>query len=277
MAGAPRAPEAAGPQGADGPTTRSRPADAPRIPAGRGRDFSPRGRRTIVVARTRNSVRRGRRALALLLIVAGALLLADGAATLLWKEPLSSLYAQRQQATLEHRLTDLQHASAATFERRAPARGTDARRRLALAARAFERQTHTGQPLARLRIPALGVSAVVVEGTRAGELRDGPGHYPATSLPGEGRTVAIAGHRTTFGAWFRHIDRLRPPDAIEVDLPYGHFTYRVQRTRIVKPTALWITRNAGYDRLVLSACHPVFSASKRIVVFARLAGAQLAR
>jgi sortase A len=108
-------------------------------------------------------------------------------------------------------------------------------------------------------------------------LRDGPGHYPATSLPGERGTMAIAGHRTTFGAWFRHIDRLTPGDALELDLPYGRFTYRVQRTRIVPPTALWITGNVGYDRLVLSACHPPFSASKRIVVFARLVSARLAR
>jgi sortase A len=210
----------------------------------------------------------------LLLVAVGALLLADGAATLLWQEPLSSLYAQRRQATLERRLTDLENGSVAS---RAPARAADSRRGLALAARAFARQIHTGQPVARLRIPDIGMSGVVVQGTRAGELRNGPGHYPATSLPGERRTVAIAGHRTTFGAWFRHLDRLRPADAIEVDLPYGRFTYRVQRTRIVKPTALWITRNVGYDRLVLSACHPLFSASKRIVVFARLVRARPAQ
>ena len=81
--------------------------------------------------------------------------------------------------------------------------------------------------------------------------------------------MAIAGHRTTFGAWFRHIDQLRPADPIVLNLPYGRFTYRVQRTRIVSPSAFWITKNVGYDRLVLSACHPLFSATKRIVVFAR--------
>jgi sortase A len=57
-------------------------------------------------------------------------------------------------------------------------------------------------------------------------------------------------------------------------MPYGRFRYRVERTRIVPPTALWVTHRVSYDRLILSACHPLYSASKRIVVFARLVGAQ---
>jgi sortase A len=39
---------------------------------------------------------------------------------------------------------------------------------------------------------------------------------------------------------------------------------------IVAASALWISRTVGHDRLVLSACHPLSSASKRIVIFARL-------
>jgi sortase A len=84
--------------------------------------------------------------------------------------------------------------------------------------------------------------------------------------------VAIAGHRTTYGAPFRDIDRLDRRDRIAVEMPYGRFTYEVERRRIVKPTAVGVVRGAGYDRLVLSACHPKYSAAKRIVVFARLVG-----
>ena len=53
-------------------------------------------------------------------------------------------------------------------------------------------------------------------------------------------------------------------------MPYGRFTYTVQYHRIVLPTALWVTNNVGYDRLVLSACNPLYSAAQRIIVFARL-------
>jgi sortase A len=52
-------------------------------------------------------------------------------------------------------------------------------------------------------------------------------------------------------------------------MPYGDFVYEVQKTRIVEPTEISVVRRVSYDRLVLSACHPRYSAAKRIVVFAR--------
>ena len=106
--------------------------------------------------------------------------------------------------------------------------------------------------------------------TGTSDLRKGPGHYPATPLPGQHGTVGIAGHRTTYGAPFHDIDKLKPGDRIELSMPYGRFTYRVERTRIVPPTATWVTDSVGYDRLILSACHPLYSAAQRIVVFAKL-------
>ena len=114
------------------------------------------------------------------------------------------------------------------------------------------------------------ISFDVVQGTDASSLEKGPGHYPATALPGLAQTVAIAGHRTTYLAPFRHLDVLKPGDQVVLTMPYGRFTYVVQYHRIVVPTALWVTRNVGYDRLVLSACNPLYSAAQRIVVFARL-------
>jgi sortase A len=82
--------------------------------------------------------------------------------------------------------------------------------------------------------------------------------------------VAIAGHRTTYGAPFRRVDDLGRGDRIELRMPYGRFVYRVERTRIVPPTEVSVTARVSYDRLVLSACHPLYSAAQRIVVFARL-------
>ena len=54
-------------------------------------------------------------------------------------------------------------------------------------------------------------------------------------------------------------------------MPYGRFTYSVERTKIVPPTDLSVIDRVDHDRLVLSACHPLYSAAKRIIVFARLA------
>jgi sortase A len=217
--------------------------------------------------------RRGLRALSTVLIVVGALLLADAVVTLVWQEPLSALYAQRQQNRLEDRLTEIERAPLAAVDRRAIGR-LDSSRRLAFAARALRRRSEPGDPLGRLRMPSIGVRDVFVEGTGAGDLRKGPGHYPRTPLPGEHGTVAIAGHRTTYGAPFHDVDDLDPGDRIEVEMPYGLFEYRVERTRIVAPTATWVTRRVGHDQLVLSACHPLYSAAQRIIVFARLVRAE---
>ncbi|MGI8781775.1 MAG: class E sortase, partial [Solirubrobacteraceae bacterium] len=127
-----------------------------------------------------------------------------------------------------------------------------------------------GHAVGRLRADAIGLDTVIAEGTGAGDLRKGPGHYPETPLPGARGTVAVAGHRTTYGAPFRRVDAFDPGDRIELRMPYGRFVYRVERTRIVAPTATWVTRRVAYDRLVLTACHPLYSAAQRIVVFARL-------
>ncbi len=214
-----------------------------------------------------------RRALSAVLIVAGALLLADAAATLLWQEPLSAIYGRIQQGKLEDRLSAIEKAPLAAVDQRALSR-LDASRRLAFAARSLARRSDDGDPLGRIRMPSIGVSEVFVEGTGTSDLRRGPGHYPATPLPGQRGTVAIAGHRTTYGAPFHDVDDLDRGDRIELAMPYGRFTYRVERTRIVPPTATEVTDRVSYDRLVLSACHPLYSAAQRIIVFARLERAE---
>jgi sortase A len=219
---------------------------------------------------TRSRTRTALRALSTALIVSGTLLLADAGATLLWQEPVSALYARFQQGELEDKLETLDRAKPTPVELRALEKLPDPRRRLAFAARSLDRRTDDGDPVGKLLIDRIGLESVVVEGTNAGDLRAGPGHYPDTPLPGQRGTVAIAGHRTTYGAPFRKIDKLRARDTIELVMPYGRFTYRVERRRIVPPTAVWVTQRVSYDRLVLSACHPLYSAAERIVVFARL-------
>jgi sortase A len=215
-------------------------------------------------------VRRTVRALANVMIVAGVILLADAGLTLVWQEPVSAVYAHVEQGRLADELDRLESAPLEPAEQRVLERMPDPRRRLAFRARAFGRRLDPGDAVGRIMMPSIGVSEVFVEGTGAGDLRSGPGHYPATPLPGERGTVAIAGHRTTYGAPFRRVDQLDDGDRIELRMPYGRFVYRVERTRIVPPTEISVTDRVAYDRLVLSACHPLYSAAQRIVVFARL-------
>jgi sortase A len=206
-----------------------------------------------------------RRAVAAVLIAAGALVLADAALTLAWQEPVTALAARREQSRLRAELRALDVA--------VPARtGTQRRAAAAASARALRRRTRDGDALARLRIPRLALDAVVVRGTRPGDLRHAPGLFDAARLPGERGTALIAGHRTTYGAPFRHIDRLRRGDRLTVAMPYGTFRYAVEGTRIVDPADLRALRTVGHSRLVLSACHPLFSAARRIVVYAAQVG-----
>ena len=112
---------------------------------------------------------------------------------------------------------------------------------------------------------------MVVNGTRwAEDLSRGPGRYPQSSWPGLGKVTAIAGHRTTFGAPFRHIDEITRGDRIVLLMPYGTFTYRVFAHEIVRNNDWSILHRRPFDTLVLSACHPLYSASHRWIVFARL-------
>jgi sortase A len=222
----------------------------------------------------RFGIRRALRALSSVMIVVGVILLLDAAATLLWQEPVSAVYAHMQQNALEDDLSELEQAPLAPAEQRALERIPDPERKLTFRARALQRRLDDGDAMGRILMPSVGVSEVFVEGTGAGDLRKGPGHYPDTPLPGEHGTVGIAGHRTTYGAPFRNVDELERNDRIELRMPYGRFTYRVERTRIVPPTETSVIDRVDHDRLVLSACHPLYSAAKRIIVFARLETAE---
>jgi sortase A len=206
------------------------------------------------------------------LIAGGLMLLVDGGLTLLWKEPVSALYASIQQHKLEGQLNELEQVEPTPAERTVLARLPDPGLQMAFKARALRRRVENGQAIGRLEAPSIGLDVIVVQGTDTGDLRKGPGHYPSTALPGEGSTVAIAGHRTTYGAPFRNVDDLERGDRIVMRMPYGRLTYRVERTRIVDPSAVGVVRDVGHEQLVLTACHPLYSAAQRIVVFARLEG-----
>jgi sortase A len=208
--------------------------------------------------------------LATLLIGAGLLLLADAGVTLVWQEPISALYTQLKQEKLGRDLHSLERAEPTVAVRHTLGRLHEERRRIAYLAGALQRHAKAGSAVGRIRIPTIGASFVVVKGTGASELENGPGVYPETNFPGIPGTTAIAGHRTTYLAPFRHIDALRRGQRIVLEMPYARFTYTVIGSHVVLPTDVSAIDPVGYSRLVLSACTPLFSASHRLLVFARL-------
>lgn len=128
----------------------------------------------------------------------------------------------------------------------------------------------SGDAVAIIRIPRIGVDRAVVQGVARADLRRGPGHYPATPLPGEAGNAAIAGHRTTYGAPFNRLDELEVGDTIEVRTVAGDYRYAVTEQRIVKPTELSVLEPTTTPTLTLTTCHPKYSARQRLVVRAEL-------
>ncbi len=129
------------------------------------------------------------------------------------------------------------------------------------------------EPLALLEIPAIGVDEVVIEGTRTADLRDGPGHFPETPLPGQLGNSAIAGHRTTYGAPFFRVDELQANDPIIVTTLTGRYVYAVNEVFIIGAEdygSAIPTVDRTTATLTLISCHPRYTAQQRIVVTATL-------
>jgi sortase A len=218
-------------------------------------------------------LRQALRALSTVLIVSGAMLIADAGLTLVWQEPISAVYAKLQQRQLAGQLNDLENLT--DLQLRALQRLRTENRRIAFLARLLRRRSQPGDAIGRIKIKRMGINFVTVEGTKPEDLRKGPGHYGDTPFPGIHGTVAIAGHRTTYLAPFRKLNEMRRGDLITLEMPYARFTYRTELRRIVDPGAYaYVTARKRYDRLALTACHPLYSAAERIVVFARLVDVQ---
>ena len=224
-------------------------------------------------------VDRGRNILSTALLTAGIVLLLDIGLTLLWQEPLSTVVGSIKQGQARGKLDSL---DARVKERidRSPELAPDPQKDLSEAevreivrrrADTFESEyLVAGGAIGQLAIPLIDEETVMIEGTDSASLITGPGHYPDTSLPGQGKTIALAGHRTTYLAPFRSIDQLTASDRIVLEMPYGTLTYRVEKAEIVTPDHYEVVDDVGYERLVLTTCHPLYSAAERYVVYAKL-------
>jgi sortase A len=225
-----------------------------------------------------------RRRVVIVMAVVGTLLLAEAAVTLAWKEPLTAYLAARAQDNLDRQLDDLgdENVTLGASDQRSLAaiRDTDERtkKRMSLLAARLDGSTEEGEALGRIQIDRIGIDFVFVQGIEGASLRKGPGHYHGdTPLPGQGGAVGIAGHRTTYEAPFREIEELEKGDRITLRMPYGVFTYEVTGHRIVPADygKAFTTAEAGSgDRLVLSACHPLYSSDERILVDSKLVASQ---
>jgi sortase A len=191
-----------------------------------------------------------------------------------WQDPFTALYTLYQQhklASRYHKIEDAYHPLVAQRARKQHSSALQLaveRRLIALDARRYRRMLRPGQPLGRIKVPRLGLSSILVTGTDHDSLTKGPGWYTGSHLPGEGRLMYIAGHRTTYLAPFAHIDSLRPGDLVTIEVPYGRFVYRVTGHVIVPSDDVAQLRPGKREVVKLQACHPRFFATHRYIVYA---------
>jgi sortase A len=212
-------------------------------------------------------MRRWVRLLGTVLVIAGALTLAWALVVWQWQDPFTALYTKWRQHQLASQYEKRVRTFSAPITHSSP---TAEKRSIAREARRYRLSAKRGEAIGRIRVPRMGVSMILVNGTDHDTLKKGPGRDGRTFMPGENRLVYIAGHRTTYLAPFSHIDSLRTGDRVTLEVPYGTFIYSVTRHRIVRSTDLSVLRSPRHEVVELQACHPRFFASHRYIAYARL-------
>jgi len=120
-----------------------------------------------------------------------------------------------------------------------------------------------------LEIPALDLQVNVVYGVDLDLLRQAPGFYPQSQYPGQGN-VSIAGHRTTYGAWFRHLDKLEKGDDLILHYDGQAFRFRLAEVFEIHTRDWSVIEPTQRPALTLTTCHPPGWATQRLVARAYL-------
>jgi sortase A len=122
----------------------------------------------------------------------------------------------------------------------------------------------------RIQIPALNLDAPIVQGDGWEQLKKGVGQYVGSPDPGQDGNVVLSAHNDVYGELFRYLDRLVPGDQVIISTQQRQYTYIVDRTVLVEPTAVEVMASSGSPTVTLISCYPYLVDKQRIVVFARL-------
>lgn len=132
--------------------------------------------------------------------------------------------------------------------------------------RAFAQSVETGAsvkpwawadtwPVAKIDVPRLKASAIVLEGASGQALAFGPGHLSGTPKAGERGAAVYAAHRDTH---FAFLAKVRPGDEIRVTRADGQVArFKVTGGQVVRWDASGIDPHARGTTLVLATCWPL--------------------
>lgn len=127
-----------------------------------------------------------------------------------------------------------------------------------------------GKKIGEIHIPKIKVKENIIRGIGVKELKKGVGHYPNSAMPGEIGNMGIAGHRSyTFGEDFNRLNELEKGDTILVKSGKNQYQYKVYEKIIVEPNNMSVLYRNDSDRiLTLVTCHPIQTATHRLVIHA---------
>jgi LPXTG-site transpeptidase (sortase) family protein len=126
-----------------------------------------------------------------------------------------------------------------------------------------------GQPLAKITVPSINFSGIVLEGSDNRILSGGPGHVDGTAYPGEPDNVVISNHNSYSLSW----GDLKTGQDITLETDYGSYTYRVTGFKIVGSNDKSVTASTGRPSLTFITCYPLWAgalATQRYIVLADL-------
>ena len=121
-----------------------------------------------------------------------------------------------------------------------------------------------------LRIPAINVAQVIVQGDGWDQLKKGIGQHVGSANPGQNGNLVLSGHDDIYGEVFRHLDQLKQGDEILIRTSQQEYVYLVDRWQIVNPTDLGALSSTQEPTLTLISCYPYMVDTQRIVVVAHL-------
>ena len=122
----------------------------------------------------------------------------------------------------------------------------------------------------RLQIPTINIDAPVVQGDGWEQLKKGVGQNVGSANPGQTGNIILSAHNDVYGELFRYLDKLAPGDQVVLYTQQRQYTYIVDRTAVVEPTAVDVMASTGSPTVTLISCYPYLVDKQRIVVFARL-------
>src|SRR4051794_25721292 len=129
-----------------------------------------------------------------LMLLLGVVLLLDALVTVVWQDPFTAVFAQRDQKALGQQLDEIEHRPVPASTLKLVERADNAPERMAVLAHDLAVKSAAGDPLGRISLDRIATKYVFVAGTGKQSLKKGPGHYTGNALPGQRGTVAIAGH-----------------------------------------------------------------------------------